>query len=185
MASIGFSRKHTLRKVKAVNDGVDTELSSQNAARGNNSINDAFRLLVVGLGTEHYPNFGLKFAAEKLLQRHGIEVKTGTLRRLILCATSLDFVRNDALPLHFEKVDLRLLIEGIINDHIDTGENAHVEQGSSLTVIGAPSLLRRIFSNLVTNAITYGGKAAIVMSNTANWVVVEVRDNGPSCRKPT
>jgi hypothetical protein len=58
---------HTSRFLSAMNDGGAAALTSQKVARGNNRIDEAFRVHVVGLVTEHYSDFCSKFAAEKLL----------------------------------------------------------------------------------------------------------------------
>jgi two-component system, OmpR family, sensor kinase len=109
--------------------------------------------------------------------RAKVKIELDEMDRMI--SGTMDFVRNDAMPLHFEKVDLRLLIEVIVDDNVDTGKDVFVEPGLPLTLHGDASMLRRIFSNLVSNAVSYGGNAKIAMNSTPAWAIIEVRDDGP------
>jgi two-component system, OmpR family, sensor kinase len=48
-----------------------------------------------------------------------------------------------------------------------------------VTVDGDPVALQRLFSNLVDNALKYGGEARINVRQTAGAAVVEIVDAGP------
>jgi signal transduction histidine kinase len=57
-----------------------------------------------------------------------------------------------------------------------------MDPSDSATVRGDPLLLKRLFSNLVGNALTYGGEASVRLRRTGREAIVEVSDSGPGMR---
>ncbi|HMC93095.1 MAG TPA: ATP-binding protein, partial [Allosphingosinicella sp.] len=47
------------------------------------------------------------------------------------------------------------------------------------TVSGDPILLKRLFANLLNNAVTYGQRASVTLSTAEGWAEVDVADSGP------
>jgi transposase len=84
MASLGHKRTQTLRKVKCFKAEGAKGLKSKKIGLSNNSLNREFRVQVIELVKEHYPDFGPVFAAEKLSERQGISIKASTLRRWMI-----------------------------------------------------------------------------------------------------
>jgi hypothetical protein len=84
MESLGLKRTQTLRRIKRFKAEGSKGLASRKIGLGNNSLDDKFRLKAMELVREHYADFGPTFAAEKLLDRHRIEVKPTTLRRWMI-----------------------------------------------------------------------------------------------------
>ncbi len=84
LASLGFSRSHLRRKIARYRELGSAGLTRKKRIGASNQIAGDFRVQIVNLVKEHYPDFGPTFAAEKLQERHGISVKAPTLRRWMI-----------------------------------------------------------------------------------------------------
>lgn len=109
--------------------------------------------------------------------RQSAEAEIAGMERMI--AVSLDFVASETVPPQPEPVDLRLLVEGVVDDFADLGRDARVDLGEPIIVNGDPVLLRRLFTNLVGNALDYGREARVRLAIEAHRAVVEIADAGP------
>jgi signal transduction histidine kinase len=76
-------------------------------------------------------------------------------------------------------LDLDSLLESIVEDAVETGGQAEFAQGSGAVLMLRPLAMHRLFSNLVDNAISYGGTAQVRVEQGADGVQVRVRDQGP------
>jgi signal transduction histidine kinase len=76
-------------------------------------------------------------------------------------------------------LDLDSLLESLVADAVDAGENAVFGQGCQKVMLLRPLAIGRLFSNLIDNALKHGGSAAVSASCVGNEVSVRVRDRGP------
>ena len=76
-------------------------------------------------------------------------------------------------------LDLDSLLESLVEDAVDAGENAVFEQGSQAVMPLRPVAIGRLFSNLIDNALKHGGSARVSATSNGKEVSVRVRDNGP------
>jgi transposase len=83
-ASLGFSKSHLRRKIARYRELGSAGLTRKKRIGASNQIAAAFRVQIVNLVKEHYPDFGPTFAAEMLQEQHGISVKVPTLRRWMI-----------------------------------------------------------------------------------------------------
>jgi transposase len=79
----------TVRQIKRLikryrQDGPKGLTSKHRGSQGNRKYTDEKIALIKGLIETHYHDFGPKFAAEKLYERHGITVNKETLRQLMV-----------------------------------------------------------------------------------------------------
>jgi signal transduction histidine kinase len=92
----------------------------------------------------------------------------------------LAFIRDEGQPRRREKLDLLSLIECVADDAAMVGGQVEIVDGAAaVTVDGDPVALQRLFSNLVDNAVKYGGEARINVRQTGAAAVVEIVDAGP------
>ncbi len=90
----------------------------------------------------------------------------------------LDYVESDGRVLSVEALDLASLLQSMVDDLEDRGIKvdfasapAHVE--------GDLLLLRRLFANLIDNAVKFGSHVSIALATTPAEVTVRIADDGP------
>ncbi len=76
-------------------------------------------------------------------------------------------------------LDLDSVLESLVEDAVDAGENAVFEQGCQAVMQLRPLAIGRLFSNLIDNALKHGGSARVSATSSGKEVSVRVRDNGP------
>jgi signal transduction histidine kinase len=76
-------------------------------------------------------------------------------------------------------VDLDSLLGSLVEDAVDAGGAATFEQGCGAVLPLRPLAARRLFANLIDNALEYGGSAAVTATREGADVSVHVRDRGP------
>lgn len=76
-------------------------------------------------------------------------------------------------------LDLDSLLESIVEDAVEAGAAASFAQRSGAVLMLRPLAMHRLFSNLVDNAISYGGGAEVRVEQGSDGVRVRVRDPGP------
>ncbi|NJM33608.1 MAG: HAMP domain-containing protein [Rhodomicrobium sp.] len=81
-----------------------------------------------------------------------------------------------------ELVDVGQLLRDEVEDRRETMLAASLTitpDAEDISVLGNAVALRRLFANLVENAITYGGEARISLERRDKMLVVAIEDNGP------
>jgi signal transduction histidine kinase len=96
-----------------------------------------------------------------------------------MIAATLAFVRDTASEPQRSKLELSSLLESVTDDLAETGAHVTFETVERV-IISADSLaLRRLFSNLLENAVKFGGAARARLSVKDHAAVVEIDDDGP------
>ncbi|HEY8617637.1 ATP-binding protein [Phenylobacterium sp.] len=96
-----------------------------------------------------------------------------------MVSAALTFVRDTTRPGERTPLELSSLLESLCDEMAETGATTEVEFGEKVVLEGDPMALRRLFSNLLENAVKFGGRArARVFREGAN-AVVEIDDDGP------
>lgn len=104
-----------------------------------------------------------------------------------LIASTLDYLRGAADPEPLVLLDLDSALHSLVDDYQDTGHAVQMDGDGDATPAQPPcaplrtqaSALRRCISNLVDNAVRYGGGAHIRCTDGPNQVCIAVRDHGP------
>lgn len=91
----------------------------------------------------------------------------------------LAFMREDAEAGARQRVDLRSLLECVIDEAEVTGADVALEPGEPAEVEVSVLGLQRVFANLVDNAVKYGDSARVALHVEGDETVVEIRDQGP------
>ncbi|MDB5693036.1 MAG: hypothetical protein JWO81_2099 [Alphaproteobacteria bacterium] len=120
-------------------------------------------------------NFHLAGVPDEL--RGKAEAEIAEMEQMI--AATLEFVENETRLHPGELVDLALLVEGVVDDLADLGRDVRIERVAPATVLGDTLLLKRLFGNLINNAVFYGGRATVTLEAGHGQAVVEVADEGP------
>lgn len=77
------------------------------------------------------------------------------------------------------QLDLDSLLESLVEDTADAGSQAEFTQGCGAVLRLRPLVARRLFSNLIDNAIKYGNCALVSSIRSGNEVSVRIADRGP------
>ena len=78
------------------------------------------------------------------------------------------------------RIDLASFVESLVYDYQDTGRAVTASDVDSGAIVTRPQALRRILTNLVDNALTFGGSAEIEVRRLADdTVTIKVLDRGP------
>jgi signal transduction histidine kinase len=120
-------------------------------------------------------HFHLAEAPEPIRAKAEAEIEE--MERMI--QATLDFVHNDARRQPSEPLDLALLVEGVVDDLADLGQDVRLVKADPAVVEGDPLMLRRLFANLIGNAVHYGKCARVSVRREGDRVLVEIADEGP------
>ncbi len=128
------------------------------------------------LGT---PLSRLAFWVEQLPEaaRERAVADIGEMRAML--SVTLRFTRDDRAHGEMVRLDLGSLIESLADDLSAAGKPVTVETGPRMVLVGDSQALRRLFGNLVENAIRYGHGAAIWWDVKDGCGEIRVDDEGP------
>jgi two-component system, OmpR family, sensor kinase len=96
-----------------------------------------------------------------------------------MLAATLAFVRDATQPGPRARLELASLVDSVASDFIEIGRDVRVQHGESVVVQGDSLALKRLFSNLIDNAVKFGGLARVRLQQEGAAAVVEVEDDGP------
>lgn len=77
------------------------------------------------------------------------------------------------------RLDIAVTIETLVSQEADLGNRASYRGPDHCEMLVRPVAFRRIMTNLVRNAITYGGNADVSLALHGKGVTITVEDNGP------
>lgn len=97
---------------------------------------------------------------------------------LAMVKEGLDFARSTNTEEPFERVDIDSLIEAICNDATDAGAEVTCSGKIGKPIYAYPHSLRRCITNLLDNAIKYGGSAQVTVNQENTKAVISIIDNG-------
>ncbi|MGE3928843.1 MAG: ATP-binding protein [Hyphomonadaceae bacterium] len=96
-----------------------------------------------------------------------------------LVSSFIAFARDDPAEEARVRVDLGALLQSLADDSVEAGRSVTFEGPERLIITGQPLGLKRLFGNLIDNAIKYGGRARVRLTTEGESAVVEVEDDGP------
>lgn len=92
---------------------------------------------------------------------------------------TLAYLRGDRADEDVKPVDLVAILETIADDMTDAGARVELGGDASVVLAGRRLALKRAFSNLIENAVKYGGRARVTLTGAARTIVVTIADDGP------
>jgi signal transduction histidine kinase len=96
-----------------------------------------------------------------------------------MIASVLSFAHNAAEQGSREILDLRSILEDVIEDAVFVGKKVTMEGGEAAAIEADPLGIRRLLANLVENAVKYGDSAHVRLFTEQQDAVAEIRDDGP------
>ena len=151
-------------------------------ARVRRSIDDRTQMLAAISHDLRTPITRLRLRAEFIEDEHA---RASTLRDLDqmngLVEAALSFVRDGQArdSGSHSLVDLASVVQTVCDGFSDVGAPVAVERSRHVLVQGRPDELQRAITNLVDNAVKYGGRATVRMEASARGVRICVLDPGP------
>lgn len=101
----------------------------------------------------------------------------------LMISAALDFLRDQAAARTRVRLDLRLLVESVVDDQADVGHDVSFLDDESargpVLIEGDPVALRRMLVNVVDNALKYGARARVRLRVQDGTAAIEVDDEGP------
>ncbi len=125
------------------------------------------------------PLMRLRLAAENVTaeQRERMAKEIEEVEALV--ASFIAFARDDPAEEARVRLDLSALLQSIADDRVEARKQVTFEGEERLIITGQSLGLKRLFNNLVENALKYGGCARIKLRRNEGAVVVDVEDDGP------
>lgn len=96
-----------------------------------------------------------------------------------LIREGLELARSTETSEQPVSLDLDSLLESLVEDAVDAGGRAEFVQGCGSVLHLRPLAVRRLFSNLIDNALKYAGAVEVLATREEGRVVVSIRDRGP------
>lgn len=100
-----------------------------------------------------------------------------------MVAATLDFMRGVDSQEARQPVDIMALLESIQADGKEMGQEIHIQGTTLHPFVGAPNHLKRCLGNLIDNAIKYGKRADIAVTDNARQLEIRILDHGPGIPK--
>ncbi|MDR3511090.1 MAG: HAMP domain-containing sensor histidine kinase [Caulobacteraceae bacterium] len=118
--------------------------------------------------------FRVESAPEELRAKMAADI--GEMEAMV--AGTLAFVRDATHVTTRTPLELSSLLESLADDMSETGLNVVVERAERVVVDGDPLALRRLFNNLLDNAVKFGCLARVRVFADDGFAVVEIEDRG-------
>jgi signal transduction histidine kinase len=96
-----------------------------------------------------------------------------------MLAETLSFAKGDASADASASFDLASILISLCDEASDAGAQAEYVGPNHVTAFGKRTAIRRMFSNLIDNAVRYGGAARVSLSDGATDWMITVADDGP------
>jgi two-component system OmpR family sensor kinase len=121
----------------------------------------------------------LAFRLESLAPPLGDKVNADIQEMKAMISAALDFVRERSTGGRRERLDFRSLVESVVDDQTDVGNDVTLQEGDPIVLSGDSTALRRVVVNLVDNALKYGERARLRLKRQAQDCTLEIDDDGP------
>jgi signal transduction histidine kinase len=123
----------------------------------------------------------LRFRIEALPDDQKAKIEADLDQMEAMISAALTFVRDASQPGERTPLELSSLVESLCDEMSETGAaSAEIETGEKVVLEGDPMALRRLFANLLDNAVKFGGgRARARVFRQDAHAVVEIDDDGP------
>lgn len=96
-----------------------------------------------------------------------------------MIAATLSFASEDARAEQSRVTDIASLLISLCDDQSDRGHDASYKGPDHASLMCQPLAIKRALTNVIDNAIKYGGKARVSLVMTGAAAVIEISDEGP------
>jgi signal transduction histidine kinase len=92
---------------------------------------------------------------------------------------TLEFMRGLGGAEPRQELDVMALLESLQRDQEAMGRTVRIEGRTDQSFVAVASLLKRCLTNLIDNAVLYGGRATVMVEDTPQSLTLRVLDDGP------
>ncbi len=121
----------------------------------------------------------LRFRIESLPDDQKAKMSSDLDQMEAMLSATMSFVRDATQAAKRTKLELSSVLESLVDEMTDTGSEVTMERSDKVIVEGDPVALKRLFSNLLENAVKYGKRARVRVFRDGDHATVEVEDDGP------
>lgn len=125
------------------------------------------------------PMTRLSFRLEHLPEADRAKAQADVEEMRGMVTALLDFVRGGSDPLVPVRIDLSALVETLVDDMTDMRRDVSVGDSVRAVISGDAAALRRCITNVVENAVRYGGRARLSLAVENGRALLIVDDDGP------
>ncbi|MHB8167594.1 MAG: ATP-binding protein [Sulfuricella sp.] len=91
----------------------------------------------------------------------------------------LDLARSMNSEEPMQRTDFDSILDSVCADAAEAGQDVTLSGLTGISIAAQPNAMRRCLTNLIDNAVKYGGYARVTASRDNHKVIVQVRDGGP------
>jgi signal transduction histidine kinase len=143
-------------------------------------VKDRTRMLAAISHDLRTPIAALRIRAELIDDNDTRERILNTLEEMQrMVEATLAFVREESSEEDTRSVDIAALLESICDDMSDLGTDVSFSGPGKTPYRCRPLALKRALQNLLENAVSYGLRARVALSVTADQLNIVIDDNGP------
>lgn len=121
----------------------------------------------------------LRFQAESAPEELRVRMAADIAEMDAMLTATLAFVRDASQAGAHAKLELASHLERVVDEFGELGHDVTFEPADPSVVLGDSLALKRLFANLIDNAVKFGGSASVQLRSTPEAVFVEVDDRGP------
>lgn len=143
------------------------------------NVEERTRMLVAIAHDLRTPLTRLAFRLEGLEQTARDKAAADLAEMRAMIESLLEFARGNGQQLTLERLDLSALLSTICDAYLDTGASVVLQMPERIIVQADATALRRLFVNIIDNALRYAGDVEIEARQSGETVHIECRDRGP------
>lgn len=108
--------------------------------------------------------------------RDALEGDIAEMRDLLSSLQTFVSPGGDDAP---RRIDIAAMLQTLVDNAADQGGDTSYDGPDTLVAMGRAVPLRRALSNLINNAVHYGGNAQVSLAQVDRRVTISIADNGP------
>lgn len=120
----------------------------------------------------------LRFKAENISPEHRASIVKDIHRMDAMIGGVLAFARGEE-RVDRQRLELSTLVQSVVDDFAETGADVTLVEGAPVEVNGDSMALRRLVSNMLDNAVRYGGGGRCRVFRRGDTAQLLVEDEGP------
>lgn len=149
-------------------------------ARIKTLINDRTRVLAALSHDLRTPLTRLRLRAEFIPDNNLQQATLADIAQMqAMVDSALIYLRDGAKRPAFTRVDVATILQGACGDFGDMGKDVTYEGPDHAIVLGDFESLQRAFANLIDNAVRYGHRARVRLTEGGDRVAIAIADAGP------